>query len=358
MMKAGLTIEELAAEIMRQNGIKEDYFVNSPNIRMEAWDTDLFLRVMDDNMADRLEPLEISENAHRQIGTRLSIPVKYYNRMLAEAPHLLTQNVNHWLTSNPEQRMLRVMNGKVRAFLSNRYLRIDNHEVSCAVLPIVGEIPNVNFVSNEITDNHLYIKLVNPNLQCELSPGRTVQAGLAVCNSETGLGTFSVSPLIYFPEFETGMIADTGTAKRTHSGPIYRAETNFLLRPESFLMSEDNAFLEKIRKAVHDALDETLFAQLIERMRESIDARIDTSDVPGVVNHASSEFGITDTEQSGILHHLLDRNDLSLYGLANAVTRQSQDSESYERATDLEVIGYKMLTMPQSQWNRINQPAA
>ena len=29
-MKAGLSIEELAAEIMRQNEIKEDYVVNSP----------------------------------------------------------------------------------------------------------------------------------------------------------------------------------------------------------------------------------------------------------------------------------------------------------------------------------------
>ena len=357
-MKAGLTIEELAAEIMRQNTIKEDYVVNSPNLQMDCWDTELFLRVMDEQMADRLEPLEISDNAHRQIGARLGIPVKYYNRMLDEASPLLTQNVNYWFQKNPEQRMLRVMEGKVRAFLSNRYLRIDNHEVTCAVMPVIGEIPDVQFVSNQITDNHLYIKAVNPNLQRELSPGRTVQAGIVICNSETGMGTFYVSPLIYCPEYGIGMIADTGRVKRTHSGPVYRAEQNFLLRPESFLMAEDNAFLEKIRTAVRDALDETVFEGIVTRMHEAIEAQINMADVPYVVNAASSQFGITESEQSGVLTHLMNRNDMSLFGLASAVTHQSVDTDSYERATDLEVISYRMVAMPHNQWERINQIAA
>ena len=357
-MKAGLSIEELAAEIMRQNEIKEDYVVNSPCLQMDAWNSDLFLRVMDEQLSDRLEPLEISEIAHRQISARLGIPVKYYNRMLTESPELLTQNVNFWFNRNPEQRMLRVMDGKVRAFLSNRYLRLDHHEVACAVIPEIGTISDVQFVSNQITENHLYMKAIIPHLQRELTPGRSIQAGLVICNSETGLGTFTVSPLLYCPENGCGMIADTGTVKRTHSGPVYRAEENFKLRPESFLTSEDNAFLAKIREAVRNTLDEATFEQTIERLREAIDARINTNDIPAVVNHAGNEFGITDSEQSGVLQHLLEQEDMSLYGLANAVTRQSQDSESYERATGLEGISYQMLTMPRRQWERINQIAA
>lgn len=113
------------------------------------------------------------------------------------------------------------------------------------------------------------------------------------------------------------MIADSGTVKRTHSGPVYRAEENFLLRAEEFLMSEDNALLEKIRTAVQNTLNETVFDEIVERMREAIDARINTADVPAVVGAASNEFGITDSEQSGVLEH----QDMSLYGLASAVTR-------------------------------------
>lgn len=357
-MKAGLSIEELAAEIMRQNEIKEDYVVSSPYLQMEAWDSDLFLRVVNEHHEDRLEPLEISENAHRQISARLGIPIKYYNRMLAESPKLLTQNVNFWFCKNPEQRMLRIMEGKTRAFLSNRYLRLDNHEITCAVIPEIGTIPHVQFVSSQITEEHLYIKAVNPNLQRELSPGRTIQAGLVICNSEIGLGTFTVSPLIYCPELGYGMIANASAVKRTHSGPVYRAEENFLLRAEEFLTSADNAFLEKIRTAVRNTMDEAIFDEIVARMREAIDARITTADVPAVVNAASNEFGITESEQSGVLLHLLEQDDMSLYGLASAVTRQSHDSESYERATDLEGISYQMLTMPHRQWERINQTAA
>lgn len=357
-MKTGLTIEELSVEIMRQNAIKEDYVVNSQNLQMDLWDSNLFLRVLDEQMADRIEPLAISENAHRQIGARLGIPVKYYSRMLEEGLSLLTQNVNYWFHKNPEQRMLRVMEGSIRAFLSNRYLRIDNHEVICAVMPILGEVPDIQFISNQITDNHLYIKAVNPNLQREILHGKTVQAGIMVCNSETGLGTFHVSPMLYYPEYNVGMIADTGNVKRTHSGPIYRTSEYFQLRPERFLMTDDNEFLEKIRVSVRDALNETVFEQVISGMQEAVNAQINELDAPDVVNAAGSAFGMTEAEQNGVLRHLLSENEINRYGLANAVTLQSTDSESYERATDLEGISYRILTMPTHRWEIMNQAAA
>ena len=357
-MKAGLAIEELATEIMRQNEIKEDYVVNSPSLLMETFDSEMFLRVLDSDGFDRLEPLSITDNAHRQIGARLGIPAKYYSRMLEEGKELLTQNVNHWFRENQEQRMLRVMEGKVRAFLSNRYLRIDNHEVVCAVMPVIGEIADVQFKSNQITDNHLYIKAVNPNLQRELAPGKTVQAGLVICNSETGLGTFYVSPMIYCPELDFGMIADTGKVRRTHSGPTYRTSEHFLLRPEQFLMADDNAFLDRIRTSVRDALDEEAFERTVTAMQEAREATINEADVPYVVNLAANEFGISDTEEAGVLEHLMESEDMTRFGLASAVTRQSVSSESYERATDLEEISYRMLTMPTSQWERMNHIAA
>ena len=43
---------------------------------------------------------------------------------------------------------------------------------------------------------------------------------------------------------------------------------------------------------------------------------------------------------------------------ADAVTRHSQDVESYDRATKLEGIGYSVMTMSNTTWNRINQSAS
>ena len=47
--------------------------------------------------------------------------------------------------------------------------------------------------------------------------------------------------------------------------------------------------------------------------------------MPAVVKLASKEFHITDSESTGVLQRLIESNDLTLYGLSNAVTRHSQD---------------------------------
>ena len=134
-MKTGLTLEQLAAEITRQQSAKEDYVVNTGNLRLESYGPDLTLRVLDSDGADRIEPLEIGDIAHRQIGTHLSIPAKYYERMRSEDPGLLAHNVNTWLERTPAQRMIRVLDGKARAYLSNRYLRMDNYSIASAAHP-------------------------------------------------------------------------------------------------------------------------------------------------------------------------------------------------------------------------------
>ena len=95
-MKTGLTINELAAEIMRQKDRKEDYIVSTPNLRMETCGSDMLLRILDEDGNDRIEPLDVGPNAHRQIATHLSIPTKYYAKMQEENPELLSVNVNSW----------------------------------------------------------------------------------------------------------------------------------------------------------------------------------------------------------------------------------------------------------------------
>lgn len=155
-MKTGLTLEQLAAEITRQQNAKEDYVVNTGNLRLESYGHDLALHVLNSDGADRIEPLEIGDIAHRQIGTHLSIPAKYYERMRSEDPGLLAHNVNTWLERTPAQRMIRVLDGKARAYLSNRYLRMDNYSIASAVLPILAEIPDVRIESCQITDSRMY----------------------------------------------------------------------------------------------------------------------------------------------------------------------------------------------------------
>ena len=50
-------------------------------------------------------------------------------------------------------------------------------------------------------------------------------------------------------------------------------------------------------------------------------------------------------------------NDFSRWGLANAVTRTAEDSPDYDRASELEETGWKVLTLPKQDWQQIAQAA-
>ena len=48
--------------------------------------------------------------------------------------------------------------------------------------------------------------------------------------------------------------------------------------------------------------------------------------------------------------YLIHGGNLSLYGLSNAVTCFSQDVSNYDRASELESIGYDVLSMSAKKW--------
>ena len=353
-MKEGLSLQEMAAEITRQSQQKADYLVDTRLLQMEPFGNNVYLQLE----GNEIEPLEINQIAHRQLGAHLKIPVDYYDRMLSQYPDLLAQNVNAWLQREPSTRMVRTLSGTARAFLSNRYRRIDNIEIAKIVLPIIGQMNGAHFESCQITDSRMYLKVVNTRLEAEVVPGDIVQAGIIISNSEVGQGSVSIQPLVYRLVCSNGMVVNDAKARKYHTGRINTLEENFQLYSEETLAAEDHAFVKKIEDTVKAAVDEARFAQVIDLMRNATEAKMNTADVPKLVKLASKDFGIKDEESTGILQHLIEGKDLTLYGLSNAVTRHSQDVENYDRATQLESIGYKILSMPAPQWNRINQMAA
>ena len=52
--------------------------------------------------------------ARRQLADKLKIPYAYFERMRSEQPVLLDRNVNSWLQSDDDRRMLRTLDGNVR----------------------------------------------------------------------------------------------------------------------------------------------------------------------------------------------------------------------------------------------------
>lgn len=194
-MKQGIkTIQNLYGELERQRAARKDLIADTRSITVNSVNGLSMLTVATDS--DKLS-YRISEIAHRQIADRLGIPYKYYERMRQENPVLLDSNINSWLNTTPEKRMLRTLDGKLRAFLSDRYRRLDNLELVDHVLPVIAAMKGCEIASCDVTETHLYLKVINKTMKTEIVPGDIVQAGFVVSNSEIGLGALKVEPLVY-----------------------------------------------------------------------------------------------------------------------------------------------------------------
>lgn len=357
-MKSGMTFHEMTNEIKRQAESKADYIVDTRRLEMEPCATGPTLRVLADDGADMIEPLDIRPIAHRQIQDYLKIPAGYYDRMLTHSPGLLARNVNNWFHHEPARRMIRTLDNSARAFRSDRYRRIDNLEILQSALPVIGEMPDARFESCCVTESRMYVKVVNPRLETEVRVGDVVQAGILISNSEVGEGSVNIQPLVIRLVCMNGMVVNDAAIRKNHLGRVNSADENFMLYSDATLIADDQAFMLKIRDTVRAVVDEARFSQVVGLMREAADAKMTSGDIPAVVKLTSRDFGLNENEETGVLNHLIQDRDYTLYGLSNAVTRFSQDVDNYDRATKLESVGYDILSMSGSQWNRLNSAAS
>lgn len=354
-MKTGKSLTDLAREIDRQAGAKRDYIADTSALSMVAAEPPVGLRVM-----RSVDVLPITALGHRQIGERVGIPARYYEHMLAQAPGLLAVNVNHWFVESPEKRMIRTLDGQVRAFLSNRYQRIDNVQVAEAVLPVLSETKGIEVVSTEITEKRLYIKAVTHNVRAEIKSkrvGDVVEAGVMISNSEVGLGAVTVTPFMYFLACLNGLVRQGEGMRSAHLGTKVDVDDGLVeVFADDTRKAVDRAILLKVRDVVRAAMDAARFQAAINRMQEQTTQRL-SGNPAQAIEVLGNEIGLNESERGGVLRHLIEGGDLSRYGVMNAVTRLAEDAETYDRATELEAAGGRVLDMSAAAWIRIKVAA-
>ena len=350
-MKSGRNLVELATELQRQLTTKKDLIVPSPLMR-HATDADGVSHIVVDE-GHGPNTYGVTDLARRQLADKLKIPFAYFERMRTDQPTLLDSNVNTWLQTESDNRMLRTLDGKVRAVLSDRYRRLDNFELAEHVLPILQRLPGARFESVELTETKLYLKVVTPQIKFEVAPGDIVQAGVVVSNSEVGHGTLSVQPLVYRLVCSNGLIAADRALRKTHVGKAMDAgDAAVVLFKEDTVAADDRAFFLKVRDVVEAAVSEATFVQVAQKMQRTMDVRL-RADTVRAVEVLADRYTLNEQERSGVLQHLVQGGDLSGYGLVNAVTHFSQDVLDYDRATELESLGGKLIELGARDWKEL-----
>ena len=347
-MKSGRTLVSLAQELERQLASKKDLVVPTALMRHDTDDMGTTRLVVEEGNG----PVRygVTPLARRQLADKLKIPYAYFERMRGEQPVLLDRNVNTWLQSDDDRRMLRTLDGNVRAVLSERYRRLDNFDLAESVLPILRQLPEVRFESVELTETRMYLKCVTPRLKLEMSPGDIVQAGVVISNSEVGQGTLSVHPLLYRLVCRNGLIASDRALRKTHVGRALGTDDDGItVFKDDTLRADDKAFFLKVRDVVQAAVSETTFLQAAQKMQLTLGIPL-IGDPVKTVEVLAQRYALNDSERVGVLRHLISEGDLSGYGLVNAVTHYSQEIEDYDRATEFEGLGGKLIELPANEW--------
>jgi len=347
-MKQGRELGVLWDEINRQHGLKHDFLPYATDITFQAKNPETQICAIKGK--GEFGPTQLFQN---QLSEALGIPLKYYQRMLLEDPGLLETNVNTWLQRSEKQYMVRTLDGRARAFLSNRYNRIDHLQVMDTVLPELEGIPDVKIASCEVTENKLYLKILNPRLKGEIKVDDVVESGIVISNSEVGMGSVSVTPLLYRLVCKNGMIANNLAARKYHIGSAQNDLDMFF--SDETKKADDKAFLMRIRDLIRAMCDRAQFEKLLSQLKTATAQPIE-GNIHEVVELTAKETSLTKEEGQAVLSHLIRSDDYTKYGLANAITRTSQDVKGYERATELENIGWSVATFSHNTWTRLNAP--
>jgi hypothetical protein len=184
--------------------------------------------------------------------------------------------------------------------------------------------------------------------------GRThiVHPGLTITNSEVGLGSLRIEPTVHW-EHCLNLATLNASVRRAHLGKRVGGEEETI---EQFISDrtrelENAAIFGRVNDVVTATLTEEVFRKMIAQVAASTQDRIlETVSPADVVEVVGRQYGLTDATRTSILRHLIEDGDLTRYGLANAVTRASEDVEDYDDATALERVGGQIIELPRNAW--------
>jgi hypothetical protein len=331
-----LTPEQLAAELTRQHNHKSDYIVDTKDLLMRYEGNGTYVVAGDDF---ELEP---TSTAHNQIAVALGIPGGYYSRMAAKHPKILLGTVNNLWRSEPARRMVRGLDGKARAFVSDRYARRDTPELVARMVTFLDEY-DLQIKSTSLTSEDFAMQVVSPRLTGEVRRGDIVQYGFTLRNNEVGRGLWAYDELLYRLACLNGMtsIVPSGGWSARHLGA-----RQGLGELPSVQGSTDQVW-HRMRESLELSMTQGAFSRTLSTLREAADAPVPSSErvLETLMPLIGKRLELTENEVAQVRENFLSDESFDRWGLANAITKVANTHDSYDRALELQSIGGNVMTL-------------
>lgn len=375
-----LSLEEIVGALQKQNLQKKDFVVSAKyismvqsNLHVINYDNlDSLSRILLDTgicvEGEEFSTLELAvlECCHSQISQKLSIPKRYYDRMLGEEINypLLDHNVTHWLKQNSSRNyFLRTFidkeqkTGIARAILSDRYNALDNYDVMLATLDAIRSTGmNVQIESGDITDTKFYMRFTCPDIEVSAPEilrdyrvpnekarevGDGIITGFVISNSETGNGKFSISPRAVVLACKNGMIFKDDAYAKTHLGSKMDENSSIDWSKET---REKN--YELVISQVKDAIKTYASLDYLSGKVQELTARGDKElnnpmeTVKNVVRHLE----MSEEKEQSILNYFIKGGDTKAFGVTQALTFYAHADATPEERFELESKSVEILS--------------
>jgi len=339
-------MESLTALAQRVEAIektKEDFIANTAAMNMA-----------DDNTLELRDAggYGLNEVAQNQIVERMRPKLKgirkeYWDSM-AVIPGLRAYTVNRWLQSTPERRLVRTLEGNVRAFLSDSFKPWDNVDMLAGLLPVLQRYP-IEVRNCSLSERRMYLQVVFTEIKAEVKVGDWVRAGLTFSNSEVGEGAWDVRAWLEVLRCMNGMVAES-LIRKYHVGRRVEDAEDGIFKSDT-IEADIHAAKLQLRDVVEHSLDKVAFETKVDRIREASTQRIELP-VP-TIERVTKRFNFSDAEGESILNNLIKGGDATRWGLANAITALAHTIQNPDRQYDAEQAGWDVIDLKPGEWKTL-----
>lgn len=331
-----MQVDALVAELQRQKENKLDVVIDSRLLSAEPVEGngEVVLKVP---MPDGVEQkLRLTEFAHTQLAQKTGIPKKYYDRLRESCKgQLLADNVNAWI-HDKERRLVRVLDGKVRAILSDRYRVMDNHDLVFASMEEFQKV-NADIHKVALSETYMYVKAILPHLEQEVRQNDSVIPGVVIRNSEVGAGKLAVEPYCVRKVCSNGMIGEA-TVQRVHLGS--KMDLGEVLSDETMELESQTLF-STVKDIIKATFDPAQFKKWVDKMRSATGEEIENP--VEAVHVVARDNNMDDLKREELMKRFSTGKDYTVWGMANAITNMARDEADPDKQVELETLGGSIL---------------
>lgn len=348
-------IGKILSEIERRKGSKKDFLGDSRKFRVSDTEGQLVLTL---EGADDSDAFSFNRNGKTQLASFTGIPKQFFDHLDDDKAHRgeLARLTTHLLHTEPKRRLVRTLDGKVRAILSPGYRLLDNSDLFFLAAEEFGKV-GAEIVEARLTDDSFRIYAIARGLTADIAAAHergegwkadpdTHTAGVVIGNSETGRGKLYVNPLTLRDSCANWQVYDRALAQ-IHLGR-QREDEGWI--SEGTKRLEDKVIWNKVRDVIRVAFDPKRFQEVIAKLNGAKADEI--TDPVKAVEAVVETTGLPKSSIDAIRDKFIKDRDFTRYGLLQAVTFQTHTADTDEAKDAFDDAGAKVLAATAGTFSR------